>query len=184
MKNLIFRLMLLVCLFVAVPAHAASDARIDEVAMGSDNQFSVSFVVKNAFTKEIEEAIRSGVPTSFKFIVKLSRVNSLWFNDEVASREFRHTVKYDTLKEEYEVTLDEVPAPFRTKDFSEMKKAMATGSAVPLEAKVAFVNGAVYELRLMAELRTVKLPFLLDYMLFFVKYWDFETDWYTLRFTR
>jgi hypothetical protein len=186
MKKLITVIMLFLSFAVAGAgaSYAAVDARIDDLVITDSPAFAVSFAVKNAFTKEIEEAIKSGVPTSFKFIIKLSAVNSLWFNDEIAIKEFKHTVKYDTLKEEYEVTLDENGAPVRTKDFNEMKTAMTTVSVLPIETLPELSKGAVYELKLMAELRTVKLPFLLDYMLFFVKFWDFDTGWHTHRFIR
>lgn len=160
---------------------------IDEVKVESGADIKVSFTVMNAFTKEIEEAIRSGVPTSFTFFMELSRVKSHWFNEGIGKWQFRHTVKYDTLKEEYEITRGEAGVEplqdaVRTKEFGEMKKIMSTGNAITLNYAAPAAAGQDYELKIKAELRTVKLPFLLNYMFFFVRYWDFETDWYTYNF--
>lgn len=159
------------------------DAMIEAVKVIPASNLKVSFHVKDAFSRDIEEAIKSGIPTSFKFKVEVNRINSVWFNEGLSSYEFRHTVKYDNLREEYDISLEETNEKgLRTKDINEMKRLMATGNsvAVPLARPVS--NGEEYEVRIMAELHTVELPFLLDYMLFFVKIWDFKTDWYVYRF--
>ncbi len=174
---------LLLALSVLSPAAGlCEDARIDDVKVSWAPSLKASFEVKDAFSKEIEEAIKSGMPTSFNFIIELERVNSVWFNELVGRWEFKHTVKYDTLKEEYEVILDETGEKnVRTKDMNEMKALMATGSSVAV-TPAHLVPGADYELKIKAELRTTELPFILNYMLFFVKIWDFKTDWYSYSF--
>ena len=182
MKKLIAGLIFFSLLAVAGQGYCFEPA-IDEVRVESGADIKVSFTVMNAFTKEIEEAIGSGLPTSFTFFVEMSRVKSRWFNEGVGKWQFKHTVKYDTLKEEYEITRDEADA-VRTKDFGEMKKIMSTGSAITLNYVKPVIPGQDYELKLKAELRTVKLPFLLNYMFFFVRYWDFETDWHTHNFSQ
>lgn len=183
MKKLISGLIFIILTATAGIGYC-SEPLIDEVAVSTDPALRVSFAVKEAFTKDIEEAIKSGAPTSFTYKVELNRINPAWFNEDVGRWEFRHTVKYDTLKEEYEVTLDETGSEAtRTKDINEMKKLMATGSSIPLETSKPLSKGGQYEVRLKAELHTIKLPFLLDYVLFFVKFWDFETGWFTYRFS-
>ncbi len=181
MKKLLIAIVLL--LIVPVPGFAAA-ARIDGLVVERAEEIKASFVVKNAFSADIEEAVKSGVQTSFTFKVVLARKSGLfWFDETVVKLVFKHTVKYDTLKEEYEITLDEAGgAPMRTKDLAEMKRAMTTSEIVLVPAR-PLVPGAEYELRIMAELHSIKLPFFLDYVLFFVRLWDFETDWHTYRFT-
>lgn len=186
-KTLIIYLLISLTLLAPSAAYCADSsagASIDEVSVTGRADLKVSFVVKDAFTKDIEEAIKSGIPTSFTFIMELNRINTVWLNENLGGREFKHTVKYDSLKEEYELSLDETgERGIRTKDFNEMKRLMVTGSSVPLTPEKPLISGQVYEVRIMAELRTIELPFLLDYMLFFVKLWDFKTDWYTYRFS-
>ncbi|MBI5286434.1 MAG: DUF4390 domain-containing protein, partial [Deltaproteobacteria bacterium] len=43
-------------------------------------------------------------------------------------------------------------------------------------------KGGTYQLKIKAELDTINLPFPLSYMLFFVSFWDYETDWYVKEF--
>ena len=95
---------------IAAPAFGGSSMNpaVDKVAIiNNSDSVKVSFEIKNAFTKEIEEGIKSGMPTTFTFFVELYRKQGLWFDKTLAGMTFRHTVKYDTLKEEYEIVQDE-----------------------------------------------------------------------------
>ncbi len=143
----------------------------------------VSFQVKDAFTQDIEEAIKSSIPTSFNFIIELSRVSQAWFDESAGRWEFKHTVRYDTLKEEYEIILGEKDGEVvRTKDLQDMKDVMTTGLNIILSTATQLNPGDEYELKIMAELKTVKLPFLFNYMFFFAKLWDYKTEWHVHRF--
>ncbi|MBI2411688.1 MAG: DUF4390 domain-containing protein [Deltaproteobacteria bacterium] len=168
---------------ISAPAAVfAAEASIAGIKVVLD-PLRVSFEVRDAFTEEIEEAVKSGLPTSFNFIVRLSRVDPVWLDEDIGEWEFRHTVKYDTLKDEYEVRLDEdLLREARTKDLEEMKAFMTKGEAVPI-TPAHLVPGEVYELGIKAELDKTELPALFNYMFFFVKLWDFETDWHTYRFS-
>ena len=180
------KFLIAIALLLILPTGAlAAAAEIAGLVVEHAPELKASFVVKNAFTPNIEEAIISGVPTAFTFKVILNRNKGLfWFDETVAKNEFKHTVKYDTLKEEYEVTLGETGGlPIRTKDLSEMKRLMTTGEAIGLKPAGPLVKGAEYEIRIMAELHSVRLPFRLDYVLFFVRLFDFETDWHIYKFT-
>ncbi len=184
MKKTLLILTILTALFVPVSARADS-ATIDSLKVDSASVVNVSFMVRSAFTDEIVEAIKSGIPTSFTFMMEAYRVRGAWFDKVAGKWKFRHTVKYDAIKEEYVVRLDEKDyIEIRTNDFEEMKRLMSSGEDIAILPALTLIRGAVYEVRIKAQLDTVKLPFLLRHMLFFVKFWDFETDWYSARFTR
>ena len=172
----------IVCAFMATAASAVEVARIDDVTVSRD-PVKASFSVKGAFTKEIEEAVMSGMPTTFNFIVEFSRVNSIFPDDLLVRRDFHHTVKYDSLKDDYEMTFEETGEKVRTKDFAEMKRLMSSVTSLPLAGDSRIAAGSKYEIRIMAELDPVELPMVLNYMLFFVKFWDFETEWYVYTLT-
>ncbi|OGP24013.1 MAG: hypothetical protein A2X99_08535 [Deltaproteobacteria bacterium GWB2_55_19] len=181
MKRLL-SLLFFLAIIIFPASTIAAEAAIAGVNVDLD-PLRVSFEVRDAFTVDIEEAVKSGLPTSFNFIVRLSRVNPVWIDEDIGKWEFRHTVKYDTLKEEYEVRLDEgLIREARTKDFEEMKSFMSRGEAIAI-TPAHLVPGEVYELSIKAELDKTELPPLLDYMFFFVKLWDFETDWHVYRFS-
>ncbi|MBI5561396.1 MAG: DUF4390 domain-containing protein, partial [Deltaproteobacteria bacterium] len=94
--------------FFAAVAWASLACASDAIIEGVKTQVNgadavVSFAVRHAFSKDMEEAIKSGIPTSFTFRVELDRLNSIWFDEKEEDLRFRHTVKYDTLRDEYQV---------------------------------------------------------------------------------
>jgi hypothetical protein len=158
--------------------------RLEDVSVTHEPDLRVSFVVKGAFTEGIVDAIKSGIPTSFTFKIYLYRSGWFrWFTDEhMGSWKFNHTVKYDPLKEEYEVTLDETREVVKTKDFSEVETLMVTGDDIAIMPSPRLNKGETYKVSIKAELDKIKLPLYLDYILIFVKLWDFETHWYNHTF--
>ena len=95
----------------------AREASVDRLFVGTKPNLNLSFVIKDAFKPEIEEAIKSGIPTTFTFFVELHRVRRLWPDKTVEKWSFKHTVKYDNLKYDYEITREEFDKKIRTKDF-------------------------------------------------------------------
>ncbi|MBI3754181.1 MAG: DUF4390 domain-containing protein [Deltaproteobacteria bacterium] len=162
-----------------------TEPAVDKVAIINNlDDIQVSFEIRNAFTKEIEEGIKSGIPTTFTFFIELYRKRNLWFDEQLNSLTLRHTVKYDTLKEEYEIALEEKPQnTMRVKEIEQAKKIMAGGDAIIIKPVSALKKGEQYQIRIKATLDPVNLPFPLNYMLFFVSFWNYETAWYEKEFT-
>ncbi len=164
------RYLIIAALLIAVltPSLAFStEARVDKLFVGKKPNLNLSFMVLDAFKPEMEEGIKSGIPTTFTFFVELHRVRRMWPDKSVQKWTFEHTVKYDNLKEEYEVTLNELNQVIRTKDFLEMKRLMVTGNAIELKTGEPLRAGSRYTLRIMAQMDIIELPFLLRHMLFF-----------------
>ena len=180
MKKLIALLMISVWLLPA--AVLAQVASITDFAL-SRPPLKVSFQVDGAFNSDIEEAIRSGLPASFNFIIQLEKVNTFSPNENIGRWEFRHTVKYNNLHDEYELALDEAGGkPFKVKNTEEMKMLMASCTNVAVEP-AHLVPGGNYRLKVKAELDSIELPVILNYMFFFLEAFDFETDWHYHDFT-
>ncbi len=162
----------------------SEEASIDEVMITTNSNLKVSFEVSNAFTEEIEEAIRSGIPTSFTFMVELYRKRGIWFDEGLADFYFKHTVKYDNLREEYYITLEEKSQDvIKIKDSTQMKNLMTVVDSIPLLPIYRLKKGMRYEMKIKGELDKIDLPFPLNYILFFTTFWSFETDWYIQEFT-
>jgi len=177
----LFALIFFSALFLPAAA-LAQVASIADFAV-SFSPLRVSFKVDGAFNRNIEEAVRSGLPASFNFIVKLERVNRFFLNESVGEWEFRHTVKYNSFRDEYEIALDEAGGqPFKVKDAAEMKRLMASCQEVTVQP-AHLVAGEVYRVWVKAELDSVDLPPVLDSVLFFLEAFDFETDWQYYEFT-
>ncbi len=180
-----FTLLLLFCLLLSFssPLQAAEATLSDIIVTNTQEDLLVFFDIKGCFTREMEEAILNGMPTTFTIVIRLYRTRSFWFDASIASITLEHTIKYDSLKNEFRVTRsEEDDTKLVVKDFEAAKKAMAEIRNIRVIPLKELQERGKYQLRVKAELEKVRLPLYLHYVLFFVSLWDFETDWYTVDF--
>jgi hypothetical protein len=170
--------------FALPTAIAKNMAEIVDVEIGQNAEtLKVSFYVKDCFTPSMEEAIKSGVATTFRILTVLEKPGML-FQTQMLDVVLEHTIKYDYLKNEYKVQLPENPdTTLVTKSFDEAKRWMSTVEDLPLIPLWRLQKDQAYRLRIKAELSKVELPLFLRYIFFFVSLWDFETDWQKINFT-
>ncbi|MBU4176518.1 MAG: DUF4390 domain-containing protein [Desulfurivibrionaceae bacterium] len=162
----------------------AQNATIEElIVTNSSTDLLLFLTVNNAFTKQMEEGIKNGIPVTFNFYVKLERKRNTWLNQQLVSLQFDHTLSYDTLKEEYSIVRSETSGQtFRTKSLAEAKKAMAQLNGPPIVPLKSLLPEAGYLLRVKAKLAEKTLPLYFHYVIPFLSLWDFETEWYTVEF--
>ena len=181
-KTLIFAL----CLFLLFPGMVwGQDARITNVIVtNTRDDLILYFRVQGCFTDDLQQAILNGVPTTFTFLASLDQVRNFWKDKNLASLEIRHTVKYNTLKNEFVITRSEHSGqPVIAKTLAEAKKAMAEVENLRISKLESLERNHRYQVRLKAELSKITLPFYLHHVFrFFLFLWDFETDWHTTDF--
>ena len=174
---------LLALLRCGAPALAEEASLSDIVVTNTRDHLLVYFTVNNCFTPEMNEAIESGLTTTFTFYVKLYEKREILWDKQIADLEISHSIKYDNLTGTYELKLSERNDKGVTvRSFDEAKKLMAEVVALKLIPLPQLKKGARYQLQMMAELSKVKLPLYLHYILFFLYLWDFKTDWYAVEF--
>ena len=182
-KKTLLTIIILIATLWAVPAQAEKAYLSDIVITNVEDHLLVYFTVKECFTPEMNNAIESGIETTFTFFVKLYEKLDLSIDNKVTDLEVKHSIKYDSLKKIYEVRLSERENEAITvKDFEEAKRLMSEVIALKVTPLKNLREGADYQLQMMAELDKVTLPFYLHYVLFFLSLWDFETDWHTIDF--
>jgi len=182
----VFLLFLLFCLLWSSPSplQAAEATLSDIIVTNTQENLLVFFDIQGCFTREMEEAILNGIPTTFTIIIRLYKTRTLWFDGSISSLRLEHTIKFDSLKNEFRVTRSEDNhKELVFKEFEKAKKAMAEISNIEVVPLKELQRKSKYQLRVKAELEKVRLPLYLHYVLFFVTLWDFETDWYTVDFT-
>ena len=162
----------------------AENAYLSDIILTNNQGYlQVHFTVEECFTAELNEAIEKGIEVTFTFFVKLNEKRGLWLDKKIADIEFRHSIKYDNLKEIYEVRLFERSNEIITvKDFAEAKRLMSDVVALRITSIDRLSDGDDYQLKVMAELDKIRLPFNLHYVLFFLSLWDFETGWHAIDF--
>jgi len=171
--------------FVASPAHGGNKAFLSDIVVtNTRDDLLLYFTVNNCFTPQMNTAIESGINTAFTFYIKLYEKRTFLWDKVITQSEITHSIRFDQLKNVYEVRLseDNDGMPRLVKSFAEAQKLMAEVAALRLTSIQNLQKGGRYQVAMMAQLEKVKLPFYLHYVLFFVSLWDFETDWSTMDF--
>jgi len=170
--------------FFVTPSSAwFSKAKIIEFTITNNNHIYINAKVKGAFTEGITEAINSGIPTTFKYYLELKKQHLFWFDKKIVKKLIQHRVEYDTLKKEYRVTIDNgISSQVKiSRNEEEMKKWMASIDSLRFLPSQKIDPIKKYQIRLKAEMKCIKMPFPLNYLLSYISFWDFDTPWVSLR---
>ncbi len=187
-KNTLFILLLLLTLLF--PALVLSDvntkqkAAIDELtATTSETHLIVFGTLENSFTSEMIEILNSGIPLRFSFFVELYKTTEKGPDELIIAINFQHIMTFDTLKENYRVTLEEDNNKVLSfQSLFEAQKAInEINGAKVIELKQLLPNNT-YKLKMRAELYQKTLPLSLHTILPFLSWWDVETDWKIITF--
>jgi hypothetical protein len=176
---------LIICgVFLSQSLAFAQEARLTNIIVtNTRDDLLVYLNVEGAFSEEINEAILSGVPVSFSFFITLNRTRNLWIDKEITDIRITHRIKYDNLKKEFTVRRSwEKGKPLVTQSFEEAQRLMAEVDSFKVVPLSGLEKGRQYQIGAKAELSKFTLPLYLHYVFFFMAFWDFETDWYTIDF--
>ena len=172
-------LVAVIALLAASNTAKAEDAKIADLEIENiDSVLTVRFGIAKCFTSDLEEAILSGVKTSFRIHVVLQEDSWSPFFTEIMRVEIKHSVRYDVLNGTFTVKQSEHPGiKLTTKDFDQAKRWMSEVKDLRIIPVWQLDDDDDYEIRVKAELSKVTLPLSLRYVFYFVSFWDFETDW-------
>jgi hypothetical protein len=166
-----------------VPVWGKQAQITDIIVTNNQDSLLLYFYTKGCFTAEMNKAIMNGIPTTFTFLIELYKPRTFWPDRRLSSLKLHHTIKYDSLREEFSVILSERGnQTFVMKEFSKAQEMMADVSNIQVSPLHSLEKNNQYQLRIKAELNKVRLPLYLHYVLFFVSLWDFETDWFVVDF--
>lgn len=176
---------LLLCTVNSTFADSGQDVLFKDITITTSNTHLLLFgVVKNEKSKELEQALHSGIPMHFTFLIELYRKRNNWPDEELAAMDFSHTLKYDTLKERYQLKIGEQNN--RKTSYETLTEAMQVMNEINGLKVIELTElqpDSSYELRMKAELYEKTLPMNLHYVIPFISLWDLETDWHTIEFT-
>ncbi len=173
---LIVFLVLLLALLVGA-AGASGPSVIDIIVINTDENLRVFCTLENAFSKEVMEAMRGGVTTSFSYHIELIRQRGLWYDETVARKVVKQTVKFNSLKKEFtlsrETSAGEKQVRY-TRDEEEAKDWLAELNGEPLRMRDLLKPKKRYYVQIKGDLNTVNFSIPLRWILFFL---SDETDW-------
>lgn len=139
----------------------------------------ISAMLKNGLTRDIIEAINSGLTTTFNFHLELKNERFFWFDMDVLSRTIKHTVKYNPVFKEYTfISQDDRGENSRvTQDLGLVTQWMQTLNHIHLIPLSILEPERRYYIRIKAEMESSSLLIPLTRLLFFVSFGNFETSW-------
>jgi hypothetical protein len=175
-------LVVLSLLFVPQSLKAEKSAIKDLLVTTDQTHLLLYARLTNCFTPDIEDAVLAGVPTTFTFIVQMFQERAWLPDKKIKDFEIHHTIKYDNIKKIFQVSIDNQKTWENFSDMDSAKKMMSDINALKLENLAALTKNRRYTVKLKAKLDNVRLPLHLEYLFFFVSFWDFETDWSQQRF--
>ena len=185
--DIVLKISIVIMLFFLLPATALAEnqAVIENIKLANTRDDLLAyFDVKKAFTPKINKAVLNGIPTTFSFYVTLYQTQGSWFDKKISDIQFKSTLKYNSLKKNFSVLrLWKNKNAVIVQSFKEAKSLMTEIDNLKILPLNQLNKGDKYQLRIKAKLDRVTLPLSLHYVLFFVSFWDFETNWYLINFT-
>ena len=132
------------------PAESGDNAIITVAPQARGDSIIVSFSTPRAVTPAIEQAIASGLPTTFTYDVELRRPSTFWFDKLVDSARIAVTVRLEPLTRRYHVTLlqDGRVAEERTTDkVEDVRRWVSTFERLPLFTTRELQEHTAYDVR-------------------------------------
>lgn len=173
-------LLLLILLVSPERPFAAGPERMRRVTPEIVNQeIVVTAELVDGFNREIVNDIQDGIPKDFYYYLLLKRKQKNWFDEEVLAKTIRYTVKYDTLKKKYTIVQRDGEQVVETTvdDIETMKRIVSKIDHVKL-APISFLKSRNrYYVSIKSQMKAAKLPFYVDYFLFFIPFLEIDTPW-------
>ena len=188
LKLIHFSLILwLFCLIAANPGSAAEGKRKatfkEMTATTSETHLLVFATLDNSFTSEMTSILNSGIALKFSFFIELYKITENWPEEQVITLTFQHILSYDTLKENYRITLEEDNNMVLSyKSLIEAQKVLNELNGVKVVPLKQLIPNNHYKLKLRSELYQKTLPLRLHNVLPFLSWWDVATDWHSIEF--
>jgi len=155
----------------------------DIIVTTSDIDLLLFATVKNGFTQEMIDGVKSGVPVVFTYKMELVKTSSRWLDTTLVESSVTHTLSFDEASKNYRVTLSDLGGKVvTTSDLDKAKQLMAELNGVKVIALAQLVPDAPYAIHFKVTLKKGALPLGMQRFLPITALWDFETDWRTIEF--
>lgn len=183
-KHIVFPILAWFLFFPPVVASAQTPSLTDITVSNTHDDLLLYLKLEGSFRDKIKRQILDGTATSFAFIIRLTQVHDLWLDQKIADMHVVHTIKYDNVKKEFIVRRSWKNNEAEiTPSFEEAQQWMNQIDNLKIIPLSRMERGSQYQLRAKAEVSKKNLPLNLHYILFFISFWDEETDWYIIDFT-
>jgi len=167
----------------ADPASGDKPYLTDIIVTTSDDHLLFFGELRNSLTDEMIDGLHSGIPIQFSFFVELEKIKPNWVNETLTSIDFSHSLRYDTLKQNYTVETEEISKKSHTvSTLDEARTLLNEINGLKIVLLEELETDQTYRLRVKADLYKKTLPLRLHSFIPFISWWDFRTDWHTIDF--
>lgn len=149
------------------------------VSVVSDSQIRFSAELIRWLSPDLESEIKNGIPKDLFYTIVLKKRLPVWFDEELQSKTIKHTIKYDVLKEQYQITTWENgdKKEHVAHDSDQLLSLISTLENVTMDLDHHLKKRHTYYVSIKAEVKASRLPFYLDYILFFIPVLELDTPW-------
>lgn len=167
-------------LILAFPGYGAAASSLSPLTLLKQrDQLAVTTRLDGEFFSVVEEAITSGIPTTFSYEIEIWQRYRLWSDKTIASKAIERVVKFNSLTNEYQVVQrgDTTSWDKTSKNFEEVRKWLMRIEAIPLIKLSGLDPAMTYYVRARATIKTEQSKSTLKYMLFFLPRSTTKTGW-------
>jgi hypothetical protein len=171
--------------FAAAPVRAhAAQPEIKDILITNDMENVLLYArLVNGFKPDMELAVLNGIAATFVMQVEVYQERSFTWDKKIYSQEIKRTVKYDNLKKTFSVSFGNKKDPVVFSDFESAQKAMSDFNGIVAVPLSVLRKGRNYYALIKMKMDKARLPLHMEYVFFFVSYWDFETSLYRQNFS-
>lgn len=166
--------------FLISPAHAGKE-RIAGLTVHpvTIHEIRISATLIRWMNPDLEKIIHDGIPKDLVYTMILKKKLRFLPDRKVQTMTIRHTIKYDILKKNYKVKSwdEETSNEQVTETLDEMMDLISKINNVKMALRQRLRERHTYYLSVKAEVKENRLPFFLNYILFFIPGLELDTPW-------
>ena len=164
-------------------AHAI-EPEIKDILITNDMENVLLYArLVNGFKPDMELAVLAGIPATFTMQVEVYQERSFSWDKKIFRQEIKRSIKYDNLKKTFSVSSSNKKEPVIFTEFESAQKAMSDFNGIVAVPLSALKKGRSYYALIKIKIDKARLPLHMEYVFFFVSYWDFETSLYRQNFS-
>ncbi len=165
---------------LAAPAWAGNE-RIANLTTAVQNnaEATVTAELIHWLTPKLQEDLQNGIPKDLFFYILIKKRQAGWFDEEIAAKTIRHTIKYDTLTKQYQITTRDGDNTIQkvTDRLEDVSDLISKLQNVKITTQKRLRLRRTYYISVKAEMRATQVPFYLEYILFFIPVLELDTPW-------
>jgi hypothetical protein len=173
-------LTLIFCIYPVLSVQAGNE-RIAEltVTIAMNNEIYVSAELIRWIDPQIMEDIQNGIPKDLYYTLILMKKIPIWYDEAISIKTIKHTFKYDILKKQYLITTQKEGETSQqiAETAQEMINLISKINNVKMILPKTLKKRHTYYMSVKAEMKASRLPFYLDYILFFIPTLELDTPW-------